>query len=343
MKTLAATLPILLALAAPLGAQGVITDGTASFEWSGNTVGSANISAFAGADDHLATFWWWYRLETDVMENAFPFPPAGSYTGDTHNVTYDLPVFSADIETTISSAPIPGFTALLTSSLTVTNTLDAPITLSLFNGADVNLADSANNDYADFVPGPKMFIYDDADNYCEYAGVDADDYLVAAFPDGVINTLNDMEPDNFNSTGLPFVEANFTGGYQRTFTLEPGDSATMCVTLSVSTDAPVDCDGGPPPPPNIPFVRADFDADGAFNALVDSLALLGFAFQGGPPPICQEAADADNDGVVNGLVDVLYMLSHGFQGGPPPAAPYPACGPDPDIAGSIGCAANACP
>ena len=91
------------------------------------------------------------------------------------------------------------------------------------------------------------------------------------------------------------------------------------------------------------FIRGDADGNAAFNALVDALYILAFGFQGGPPPPCLESADVDGDGNFNALVDVLYLLAHGFQGGAPPPAPYPACGPDPDLAGSLGCVPNACP
>lgn len=91
------------------------------------------------------------------------------------------------------------------------------------------------------------------------------------------------------------------------------------------------------------FVRADCDGNGTFNGLSDSLFLLAFAFQGGPPPPCAEATDADGDTVANGLVDTLYILAHAFLGGPPPPPPHPDCGPDPDPATSLGCDTSSCP
>lgn len=90
------------------------------------------------------------------------------------------------------------------------------------------------------------------------------------------------------------------------------------------------------------FIRGDFDGDAVFNALIDSVALLGFGFLGGPPPPCAEAADVDGDGVENPLVDAVFGLTHGFVGGPPPPAPYPDCGADPG--GSLlGCEIVSCP
>ena len=91
------------------------------------------------------------------------------------------------------------------------------------------------------------------------------------------------------------------------------------------------------------FVRGDVDAEGTFNALVDSLFLLEFGFLAGPPPPCDGAADADDNGEMNTLVDALYILTYGFLHGAAPPAPFPDCGPDPTN-DPIGCENHpACP
>lgn len=91
------------------------------------------------------------------------------------------------------------------------------------------------------------------------------------------------------------------------------------------------------------FIRGDADGNAVFNGIVDALFILSFQFQGGPQPPCLEAADVDGDEEINGLLDGFYALQHQFNGGPPPPAPYPACGADPDPAGSIGCQVPPCP
>lgn len=88
------------------------------------------------------------------------------------------------------------------------------------------------------------------------------------------------------------------------------------------------------------FKRADVDANGTLNGLVDSLFLLAFAFQGGPEPPCMAAADVDGNEVVNGLTDTIYLLAYAFQGGPEPPFPFPDCS---FVAGPIDCNAPACP
>lgn len=80
---------------------------------------------------------------------------------------------------------------------------------------------------------------------------------------------------------------------------------------------------------NPEFKRGDADGDGMFVGLIDTLFILAFQFQGGPPPPCAEAADADGDDVIIGLIDGLYLLAFQFAGGPPPPPPGPVnCGED---------------
>ncbi len=77
------------------------------------------------------------------------------------------------------------------------------------------------------------------------------------------------------------------------------------------------------------FLRGDVDGNGDVFALVDALALLGWAFTGGAAPPCMDAADFDDSGAASALVDALALLGWAFTGGPPPPAPGPdRCGID---------------
>ena len=76
-----------------------------------------------------------------------------------------------------------------------------------------------------------------------------------------------------------------------------------------------------------PFLRGDVDGDGEVRALVDSIALLVWAFAGGDEPGCLDAADANDDDTVFALTDVAYLLAWGFELGPEPPLPGVAtCG-----------------
>ena len=87
------------------------------------------------------------------------------------------------------------------------------------------------------------------------------------------------------------------------------------------------------------FLRGDADSNNVVSPLLDSLALLNWAFNGGVPPACEDAADADDNGTVAALIDSLALLQWGFGDQPPPPAPGPfECNLDPDLdADGIGC------
>ena len=92
-----------------------------------------------------------------------------------------------------------------------------------------------------------------------------------------------------------------------------------------------------------PFIRGDANNDGSFIGLIDTLFLLGFGFQSGPPPPCMAAADMNGDRQVVALTDALHALNFAFVSGPPPAAPFPDCGIDLNGEDVLGCDVSACP
>jgi hypothetical protein len=68
------------------------------------------------------------------------------------------------------------------------------------------------------------------------------------------------------------------------------------------------------------FIRGDANRDWVVN-ISDVMAINGFLFGGGDPPLSFDAADANDDGVVN-MADVIYLLGFLFSGGPPPPPPF---------------------
>ncbi len=86
------------------------------------------------------------------------------------------------------------------------------------------------------------------------------------------------------------------------------------------------------------FLRGDVNQD-AQVSIQDADALLQHIYNKDNEPACLESADVNNDGEVR-LGDVLQLISYATYGLSPPAAPFPACGRDPDEKGSwsdIGC------
>ena len=78
---------------------------------------------------------------------------------------------------------------------------------------------------------------------------------------------------------------------------------------------------------NIPFRRADANADGAPD-ISDAITILGFLFLGGAMNDCRDAADVNDDGKVD-ISDPVRLLGHLFLGSEAPPAPFGACGMDP--------------
>lgn len=87
------------------------------------------------------------------------------------------------------------------------------------------------------------------------------------------------------------------------------------------------------------YVRGDANEDGALN-LVDCLRILEIGFAGGALPACEAAADANASGTFDTLSDCLYLLGYLFQGGPPPPG-GPNCNSNDPL--GLTCDVSGCP
>lgn len=332
---------ILFGFAAPAHGQGELADGNARFEYNDGFNGSADLQPEGiGGSDHLFAIWWWFRIDGAPNETILPFPPAGSYAGSAHIVTYSQPQFDATLLTILEDNVVAD-TCTLTHELTVTNTTSDPLTINFFSYLDADVSGDAGNDSAAVVGGNPTIIQinDEVSGFVQFRGVDSETYHVEQFSE-LLGLLNDGEVTDFDNLGLPFGPADFTGSYQWVLDLQPGESQSLFVGVGVNTTAPAS--GGPPPAP-ADFIRGDVDGDGVLIGLADSLYVLFFQFvSGSPPPPCMEAADVDGNGTFSGLLEGLYLLTQVFAMGPPPPPPYPRCGPDPDPATSLGCVLSGC-
>ena len=87
------------------------------------------------------------------------------------------------------------------------------------------------------------------------------------------------------------------------------------------------------------FTRGDLNNDGTRN-LLDVLRILEWGFQPTAPPItCVAAIDIDADGEIQPIPSALELLGYLFQGGPPPAGGV--CTSQDDI--GLTCQSSACP
>jgi len=79
------------------------------------------------------------------------------------------------------------------------------------------------------------------------------------------------------------------------------------------------------------FVRGDPDRSGEID-IGDAIQMLGVCFLGYPAKPCVDAYDFDDDGTMK-LGDTVMLLGYLFNDGPPPAVPFPLEGPDPTADG----------
>ncbi|MGH7133963.1 MAG: MYXO-CTERM sorting domain-containing protein [Phycisphaerales bacterium] len=234
-----------------LGTGGTITAGNMVFT-SGDSPTSitaaagptANLrSTGAAGTNHMFEMWWWYRIAGDTREfnlgNAASSVTIGS---SILRMTFNQPNFSAVLQYQVVSTGAD--TGFLRSTLSITNTSGAPISISLFNYTDLDVNNTAGGDSAVQLGSNFMRVSDPATTYTlAYSGVGADAYQVAAFAT-VRGLLTNNVVDNLNNTGLPFGPGDFTGAFQfggpnaagapGGITIEPGFTSSVIATVSIT-------------------------------------------------------------------------------------------------------------
>ena len=97
--------------------------------------------------------------------------------------------------------------------------------------------------------------------------------------------------------------------------------------IASGTSADADNNGEPDECNVQEWVRGDINGDGSHD-ISDAVASLDYLFSSGTPT-CIAAVDVNDDDATN-IADTVSLLSYLFAGGAPPAAPFPACGVDPN-------------
>lgn len=161
-------------------------------------------------------------------------------------------------------------------------------------------------------------------------------------PDNFFSTTSDTiqfwlyatSPLSFSAGGLPL---DGVSSWNRGPTGMPAFATANSPTNFAGVTGSVDA-GGPTSPD---FVRCDANADAQFN-IADAVAILGFLFSGSSVD-CQAALDCNDDSQAN-IADAVAALDSLFGGGGNPMPPFPSCGTDPTLGGSLTCLAfAACP
>ncbi len=184
----------------------------------------------AGNPDHLFQQYWWYRVQGDSQETEFVNASSWSYSGNTATLTFSTPQFDAVMQFVVLG--VRNGLGVLTSTLTVFNTSADPLTLNLYNYADLDMNNSAGNDSAD-LNGVNIIRVTDGGNTgwrANYEGTDA--FQVASFA-ALRGMLTDPNADDLNNTGLPFGPGDWTGAFQWQFNISSGSAATASATITI--------------------------------------------------------------------------------------------------------------
>ena len=83
------------------------------------------------------------------------------------------------------------------------------------------------------------------------------------------------------------------------------------------------------------FIRGDCDVDTTL-AVTDMIFGINYILLDGDTPPCLDACDSDDSGALS-IVDSLLVLAYLFNNGPPPEAPFPTAGLDPTTNDVLGC------
>lgn len=233
---LLATAALTSASMAQVGTGGSVTSGFTSFSITDSpTSGSASAPSAdfrvggTGNPDHLASSWWWFRLPGDSRETAFSNATFSSWVGNTGRMDFVYPTFTATMVFKVLGVT-NGF-GVLTETVTIRNTTNAPLSIDLFNYNNIDLAGTAANDLTS-LPAVNIIQFTDAAVpgwRADYEGTNA-----YAFDDAnnIQNFLTDAAVDNFSGTGA-LGSGDREGAHQWTITLAAGDAATASATITI--------------------------------------------------------------------------------------------------------------
>jgi hypothetical protein len=129
----------------------------------------------------------------------------------------------------------------LIHTMTITN-LSAvnPLTIDLFHGVDFDVNGTAGTDNATLdTPNTFIRITDTTAGEAEYHAFDpgANAFLVRPFAAAtdVFGVLGDAAITNFDNSGLPATNFDFTGAFQWSLVIQPSASASVSVAMAGNT------------------------------------------------------------------------------------------------------------
>lgn len=213
--------------------------------------GSANLdkNGAAAGGDSLFENWWWYRVDgVDTREHRYS-TAAGTGSpgtvfaaaGDTATATFNFTNFRSELRYQITDPDGAGtVTAHLAMNNKITNTSSVARTINIYSYADFDANGELTNNYTYNAAEGRFDVSDAAPTVktAYFKGFGANAYQAAPFTSTVGSPVRglaaDADIDNLNNTvvGSP---GDFTGAFQWTFTLQPGEMFNILSVMSLNT------------------------------------------------------------------------------------------------------------
>ncbi|MBK8594752.1 MAG: hypothetical protein IPN83_04040 [Holophagales bacterium] len=193
-----------------------------------------------GTGDYLFEDGWWFRVSGDTQESFFPAPATTTCAGSTGTITWtDVStrgLFSATNTLTLTSAAAGTGELILTMSITNLSAVN-PLVISLFHGADFDVNGTAAGDTAILLNANNYLgITDATAGAAQYRAFNApaEAFLVRPFgaTTDVFGRLGDTVLDDFDNSGLPAANIDFTGAFQWNLTIPASGTASVSVSLN---------------------------------------------------------------------------------------------------------------
>lgn len=253
-------------------------------------IGGAGANLFAGGDntDQLFQQWWWFRAAGGTREFGLSNRTGNTAAGDTLRLDYSEPEgFRAVLTYVLTDGPNSPASANVAAELEIFNITASTLQLAVFCYVDFDL-EGPTGDSAVLIEPGRMGISDSGGFAGQFLGVDSDAYQVEIWDDLLVLLANGVIT-SFNNAGLPFVDDDFTGGFQWNLSIPQNGSAVMrsAFAVNMTADAGGDCPG-------------DFDGNGVRD--LQDLATLLSAFGN------SAVGDMDGDGDTD-LQDLAFLLA----------------------------------
>jgi hypothetical protein len=203
-----------------------------------DTGGSSSFSA--NFQNHLAFNWWYYAVAGDTTGSVFNTANnqmTASRAADGRSALFewsnvDSRGFSAKMLACVYSTG--SSTGISTQRMEITNNTTAPLVINLYAYADIDVgglgADDSAAQMVGYAAGNTRVSDASATTY--FLGANHANWQAAAWPtlrDGILATAPTL-----SNAGLPFGPGDYSGAFQWTLTIPPGQSARANSMLSIT-------------------------------------------------------------------------------------------------------------